>query len=194
MLDQPLTSLQKLPLSEQTFTQASFLFPPLLSPRKKGLGRTGPAGACLRAAGDELHEPATGSAPGRWVHRLASSAQPAGFERRLFSPRSARRDRTTAWFSLPLPGRCGFALNATPQDADAANTHPLRLLDSRSPSGRESISSELDQKLSISISAAARQVQPTRHPLRAAPSANMPGVIHSHHVSPPHAQSTREHA
>ena len=68
-------------------------------------------GASLRAAGDELHEPAAGSALRRWVHRLAGSAQPAGFERRLFSPRSARRDCATASPSLGLAGRCGLAFN-----------------------------------------------------------------------------------
>ena len=81
----------------------------------------------------------------------------------------------------------------TRQAEDVSNTHPLRLLDSRARQGREPMSSELDQKAALSISANAQQVQPNHHTLRAPPAECMLGVIHSHHVSLPHTQSTPEH-
>jgi len=65
------------------------LFIPAHSPRKREWAASGSAEASLRAAGDGRQEPAAGSRPGRSIGELAGSAQPDGFERRLFSPRSA---------------------------------------------------------------------------------------------------------
>ena len=59
--------------------------------------------------------PVTGSGT---IDEVAGSGQPGGFDGPLFSPRSARRDCTTDPPALPLAGRCGFASNPTPQDAD----------------------------------------------------------------------------
>ena len=74
-----------------------------------------------------------------------------------------------------------------------SNTHPLRLLDSRARQGREPMSSELDQKAALSISATAQQVQPTHHSLHVPQAVCTLGVTHSYHVSLPHTQSTPEH-
>ena len=95
----------------------------MLSPRKREWAATGSAEASLRAAGDGRQDPVAGSRPGESIDELAGSAQPDGFERRLFSPRSARRDCATASPSLGLAGRCGLASNVTPQDAGVTYNH-----------------------------------------------------------------------
>ena len=82
---------KKIPRADRIKKRGDLLFP-LLKPSKRDAAGTGCAGASLRAAGDGRHVAEVRSQRGEAVGKLAGSAQPDGFERRLFSPRSARRD------------------------------------------------------------------------------------------------------
>ena len=134
-----------LPRPEHSLSRILTATPPLHWTRNKGLASTGPRRHKGGAASDDLDEEAVVSALGRWVHRLVDMARPDGFQLTLFSPRSARRDCTAGWPWLDFAGSCGFASNVTPQDADVIDIHPLCLLDSRAPSSREPMSSDLCQ-------------------------------------------------
>ena len=62
------------------------------------------AEASLRDVGDGLHMPMVSPHRRRSIDEVAGSAQPNGFGRPLFSPRSARGDRAAAGSSLDSAG------------------------------------------------------------------------------------------